>query len=71
MAKSNEWDGYCSVCRAFVRKGEGMVDPDPDARRGFVILCLEHSPASKLDPPKPPEASQLSSIHLGDAKYER
>jgi hypothetical protein len=71
MAKSNEWDGYCDVCRALVHKGEGLMDPDPEAKRGYLILCPEHMPEGRLDPPPPPEASKLSSIHLDDAKYER
>ncbi len=71
MAKSNEWDGYCAECRVFVREGEGRVIPDPDAKRGYAIFCLEHAPPASIDPPKPPEAARLSSIHLGDEKHER
>jgi len=71
MAKSNQWDGYCHVCRVPVREGEGRVITDPDARRGFLILCPEHAPEAALDAPKPPEASKLPSIHVGEEKFER
>jgi len=71
MAKSNQWDGRCHVCRVRVRKGEARVIPDPDARRGFLILCPEHASEAALEAPKPPEASRLPSIHVGEEKYER
>jgi hypothetical protein len=54
-----------------VREGEGRVITDPDARRGFLILCPEHAPEAALDAPKPPEASKLPSIHVGEEKFER
>jgi hypothetical protein len=70
MTKSNMWDGFCKVCRARVRPGEGVVEADAGARQGWVVLCPEHS-SSVLDPPAPPEVSRLPSIHLGEEKYER
>jgi hypothetical protein len=70
VAKSNEWDGYCCECGGLVREGEGRVITDPEARRRYRIFCLEHAPVW-IDPPKPPEASRLPSIHLGEEKYER
>jgi hypothetical protein len=71
VAKSNQWDAYCAECRVFVRKGEGRVIVDPDARRRYTIVCLEHAPDVALDTPKPPEASKLPSIHRDDERYER
>ncbi|MFI4984773.1 MAG: hypothetical protein ACHQAV_02145 [Solirubrobacterales bacterium] len=71
MAKSNDWDGYCDVCRRPVRAGEGIKTPDSDARRGYLILCVEHAPEGSLNRPRPPEAAKLSSIYLDDDKYER
>jgi hypothetical protein len=35
------------------------------------ILCPEHASPGALDAPKPPEASKLPSIHLGDERFER
>jgi hypothetical protein len=58
------------VCGARVRALEGMIDSS-DTRKPYLILCLEHMPAGALDPPSPPEASQLPSIHLGDERFER
>jgi hypothetical protein len=54
-----------------VRAGEGIKTPDSDARRGYVILCVEHAPERSLEPPPPPEASKLPSIHRSEEKYER
>jgi hypothetical protein len=54
-----------------VRGGEGVVEADSDDRRGWVILCLEHMPPGRLDPPRPPEISKLPSIYIDDDKYER
>jgi hypothetical protein len=71
MAKSNDWDGYCNVCRRPVRAGEGIKTPDPDAPRGYLILCVEHAPEQSLRPPSPPEVSKLPSIHRDEDKYER
>jgi hypothetical protein len=71
MAKRNEFDGYCSVCGEAVRADDGFVIPDPDARRGYLILCVEHAPEASTAPPSPPEASKLPSIHRGEEKYER
>ncbi|MCW3020388.1 MAG: hypothetical protein JWN10_2696 [Solirubrobacterales bacterium] len=71
MTKSNQWDGACHVCGVRVREGEGRVVADPDARRGFLILCPEHAPEAALEAPKPPEASKLPSIHLDEERYER
>jgi hypothetical protein len=64
VAKSNQWDGYCSVCQARVRAGEGLLTHEPDDKRGYVILCPEHMPSGGLKAPKPVEASKLPSIHL-------
>jgi hypothetical protein len=47
------------------------MNPDPDTRLGYQILCLEHTSEGALDPLPPPEASKLSSIHLDESKYER
>jgi hypothetical protein len=71
MAKPNEHDGYCEVCRKPVPRGQGVKDPDPDARLGYRILCLEHARDGALDPPPPPEASKLPSIHMDEDRYER
>jgi hypothetical protein len=71
VAKPNQWDGYCDVCHRLVRAGEGWLDGDPDAKRGYVILCPEHMPDGGLDAPTPPEASKLPSIHLDEERYER
>jgi hypothetical protein len=71
VAKSNQWDGYCDVCRVLVRAGEGVIVPDGDAKRGFVILCPEHMPDGSLDAPRLPEASKFSSVHVDDERYER
>lgn len=70
MAKRNPYDGHCSVCHAQVRALEGVVEAS-DAWPWYLILCLEHVPAGVLDPPTPPAASRLPSIHLGDERYER
>jgi hypothetical protein len=53
-----------------VRAGEGIVDTLADGA-GYQILCPEHMPPGSLDPEKPPEASRLPSIHLGDERFER
>ncbi len=71
MAKTNQWDGYCKVCRRHVNKGEGLLEADPDSPHGYSILCVEHAPAGVLDPPKPPQTSKMPSIHLRDERYER
>lgn len=47
MAKRNEFDGYCSVCGEAVRADDGFVTPDPDARRGYLILCVQHAPGGQ------------------------
>jgi len=70
MAKRNPYEGHCSVCQAQVRAEEGVVEAT-DVRPWFRILCPEHAPAGALDPPKPPAASKLPSIHLGDDRFER
>jgi hypothetical protein len=75
MAKRNNFDGQCSVCHELVRANEGTMVYDPDSphagRRGYLILCVEHSPAGSFAPPAPPEASKFPSIHRGESKYER
>jgi hypothetical protein len=71
VAKSNQWDGYCNLCSVPVRKDEGVMVPDTDARLGYLILCVEHASPSSLEPPAPPEASKLPSIHQDEQKYER
>jgi hypothetical protein len=53
-----------------VRALEGVVEP-LEAPPWYRILCPEHIPAGALDPPQPPEASKLPSIHLGDDRFER
>jgi hypothetical protein len=70
MAKRNTRDGYCGVCRATVRALEGIVEAD-DSATGYRILCPEHMPAGALDPPRPPDAAKLPSIHLDEERYER
>ncbi len=70
MAERNTWDGFCSVCGSLVRALEGIVEAS-DGGRGYQILCPEHAPAGSLEQPKPPEASKLPSIHLGEDRYER
>ena len=70
MAKRNTWDGPCGVCGVQVRAFEGIIDTVGPAG-GYRILCAEHMPAGSLDPPKPPDASRLPSIHVGEERYER
>jgi len=70
MAKRNPYDGRCSICGSQVRALEGVVE-SLDAPPWYRILCAEHMPAGALDPPKPPPASKLPSIHLGDERFER
>jgi hypothetical protein len=70
MAKRNPYDARCSVCRASVRAREGVVESSEEWP-WYRILCPEHMPAGALDPPKPPEASKLPSIHLGEERFER
>jgi hypothetical protein len=41
------------------------------AKYGYQILCPEHAPERSYDPPKPPEASGLPSIHIGEERFER
>lgn len=75
MAKRNPYAGHCSVCGAAVGANEGIVVYDPESprahHRGYLILCVEHADARSFDPPAPPEASKLPSIHRGEEKYER
>ncbi len=75
MAKRNPYAGHCSVCDVSVGANEGTVVYDPGSphagRRGYLILCVEHSSVGSLEPPAPPEASKLPSIHRGEEKYER
>lgn len=75
MAQRNDYPGHCSVCGESVKAGEGSKVYDPDSphagRRGYLILCVEHSPEGSFEPPTPPEASKLPSIHRGEDKYER
>lgn len=70
MAKRNPYDGRCSVCNADVRAQEGVVEAI-DTPPWYRILCPEHMPTGALDPPKPPSASRLPSIHLDDRRFER
>jgi hypothetical protein len=70
MTKRNPYNGHYSVCHTQVRALEGVVEAS-DARPFYRILCPEHIPAGALNPPKPPAASKLPSIHLGDERYER
>jgi len=75
MAKRNEFDDRCSICGVPVNANEGTMVYDPDSpragQRGYLILCVEHSPEGSFEPPVPPEASKLPSIHRGEDKYER
>jgi hypothetical protein len=70
VTKRNTRDGYCGVCRVRIRALEGIVEAD-DSVSGYRILCPEHMPDGVLDPPKPPDASRLPSIHLDEERYER
>ena len=70
MAKRNPYPARCSVCKAKIRALEGIVEAC-DSLRGYRILCPEHMPVGVLDPPRPPDASRLPSIHLGDERFER
>jgi hypothetical protein len=70
MSKRNPYDGHCSVCKVRVRALEGVVEAT-EAPPWYRILCPEHASPGALDPPKPPEASKLPSIHLGDERFER
>jgi hypothetical protein len=70
MAKRNPYPGRCSVCHAQVRALEGIIEAC-DSPPWYQILCPEHMPVGVLDPPKPPAASKLPSIHLGDERFER
>ena len=49
----------------------GSIVEERDAWPWYQILCLEHTPAHALDPPRPLDASKLPSIHLGDERFER
>jgi hypothetical protein len=75
MAKRNPYAGHCSICGVVVGVDEGTVYYDPESphahRRGYLVLCIEHSPEGSFEPPAPPEASKLPSIHRGEDKYER
>ncbi len=75
MAKRNSHAGPCSICGVTVGAGEGIVTHDPESphahRRGYLILCVEHADERSFEPPAPPEASKLPSIHRGEEKYER
>ncbi len=71
MIVDNPYDGHCTLCRAPVRALEGVVEPAEDGPPWYRILCPEHMPPGALDPPKPPEASTLPSIHLDGKRYER
>jgi len=31
----------------------------------------EHAPVGSLDPPRPPDAARLPSIHVDERRYER
>jgi predicted DCC family thiol-disulfide oxidoreductase YuxK len=70
MRKRNPYDGRCNVCGSRVRALEGLVEAT-DRWPFYRILCLEDAPAGALDPPPPPEASKLPSIHLDDQRFER
>lgn len=70
MAKRNPYDGQRSVCETKVRALEGIVE-EWDRPRWYRVLCPGHAPAGALDPPKPPAASKLPSIHLPDGRFER
>ena len=70
MAKRNPYPSRCNVCKAKIRALEGIVEAC-DSPPGYQILCPEHMPVGVLDPPRPPDASRLPSIHLGDERFER
>ena len=70
MAKRNPYPGRCNECGSAVRANEGVIEAS-EAWPWYRILCAEHVPTGALDPPKPPEASRLPSIHAGDERYER
>jgi hypothetical protein len=70
MSKRNTWDGHCYVCGLRVRALEGIVEARGPGE-GYRLLCVEHAPVGALDPPAPPEASKLPSIHTGDERFER
>jgi hypothetical protein len=71
MVKRNQYEGHCRVCGALVQSLEGVLEAD-DSPHGYQILCAEHAGAGLLDPPRPPEASKLPSIHTDDnARFER
>ncbi len=70
MAKRNPYPAHCNVCKAKIRALEGIVEAC-DSPPGYRILCPEHMPVSVLDPPRPPDASRLPSIHLDDTRFER
>lgn len=70
MAKRNPYDGRCSLCDVPVRAFEGVIEAS-DGWPWYRILCPEHTPTGALDPPAPPEASKLPSIHLGEERFER
>jgi hypothetical protein len=54
-----------------VRADEGVTVHDPEAPRGYKILCVECAPAGSFESSSPPEASRLPSIHQDEGKYER
>ena len=65
----NRFDGWCEECRAVVRAGQGICVRDESARRGYVVLCLEHAPeawGNQLALPVRPDAARLPSIHVDD-----
>ncbi len=72
MAKSNDWDGHCYECRAHVRAGEGVKVHDPDAPRGYKILCVECAPTGSA---RVAVASRGLEAAIdpsgGESKYER
>ena len=70
MAARNPYAGRCSVCNASVRAHEGVVEAC-EHPPWYLILCPEHTPTGALEPPKPPAASKLPSIHLDDERFER
>ncbi len=70
MAKRNPYAGHCTICRAPVRALEGVVEAT-GIWPWYRILCPEHMPAAALDPPKPPGASKLPSIHVDERRFER
>ncbi len=65
MAKRNRYDGSCTRCAAEVRAGEGVLEA-AGGPFGYLILCVECAAPGTLDPPRPIEASQLSSIHTDE-----